>query len=392
MSVAESLLTGDQVELLRMLPDPNAGEFHQDRSEIRASVYVDPDRYAREWEELFLSCPVPIAASAILPTPGMVVRRDLYGKPIIVTRAKDGFARAFLNVCRHRGTLLCEEQGPAKRPRLVCPYHAWAYALDGELVGVPRKDSFTDFEQSEHNLVALPCSEAGGLIWVGLDQDRSYDFSSVEGGLAMDLAGIGLDKMHQFASKSYEVKANWKLIIDAFLEGYHVTRLHATSAGKFFTETPMLFNPEGPHIRMATARGNFDRNVGATYGSVRNKTVIAYQLFPNGILITSPTYVSLMFMVPQEPDKATVELIMLTDGPAETPERESHYQRSFDLIDQVFDGEDFRAAALGQQGIATGAIKNVLLGGLEQTIRLFHDNIEAQLALKSSREGEVITG
>lgn len=387
--VSESLLTSDQVGLLGMLPDPRANEFPQDRSEIPASVYVDPVRHTREWNEIFQSCPVPIAPSALLPRPGMVARRDLYGKPIIVTRAKDGIARAFLNVCRHRGTLLCEEQGPTKTPRLVCPYHAWAYTLDGTLAGVPRQDSFSDFERSAHNLIALPCSEAGGLIWVGLDQNRSYDFSSVEDGLAKDLLGIGLDKMHLFTSKTYEVGANWKLIIDAFLEGYHVTRLHAKSAGKFFTETPMLFNPEGPHIRMATARGNFDQDVGATYGSVRDKTVIAYHLFPNGILITSPTYVSLMFVIPKAPDSAAVELIMLTDGPPETPERELHYQRSFDLIDQVFDGEDFRAAALAQQGVETGAVATLLLGGLEQTIRLFHDNLEAQLALAG--EGERTT-
>jgi phenylpropionate dioxygenase-like ring-hydroxylating dioxygenase large terminal subunit len=371
-----------------MLPDPKAGEFPQGRSQISSTVYVDPERYAAERSGIFQSCPLPIAASALLPRPGMFARRDLYGKPIIVTRAKDGVARAFLNVCRHRGTLLCEDHGPAKMPRLVCPYHAWAYALEGDLVGVPRQDSFTDFDRASHNLIALPCVEAGGLIWVGLDQDRTYDFSSIEGGLAEDLAGIGLDKMHQFASKSYEVGANWKLIIDAFLEGYHVTRLHAKSAGKFFTETPMLFNGEGPHIRMATARGNFDQQVGATYDSVRKKTVIAYHLFPNAILITSPTYVSLMFMVPKATGRSTVELIMLTDGPPETPEREDHYQRSFDLIDQVFDGEDFRAAALAQQGIEAGAVDNLLLGGLEQTLRLFHDNLEAQLAVAA---GEATT-
>jgi len=377
--LGECVLTEDQVAMLRELPDPNKPEFPTDRSGVHASAYIDSHRFDREWDEIFQNCPVPIAASALIKS-GMVARRDLYGQPIIVTRAKDGVARAFLNVCRHRGTLLCEEREPTSALRLVCPYHAWAYALNGELVGVPRQNSFTDFDRAAHNLIELPSAEAGGLIWVGLDQHRIYDFSTVTGPLARDLAGIGLDRMHIFASKTYEVQANWKLIVDAFLEGYHVTRLHAQSAGKFFTETPMMFQPVGPHIRMMTARGNFDQQVGTTYGSVRNKTVIAYQLFPNGILITSPTYVSLMFMVPRATGKSSVELTMLTDGPAETPERESHYQRSFDLIDQVFDGEDFRAAALGQQGLETGAVSHILLGGLEQTIRLFHDNLEAQLS------------
>jgi glycine betaine catabolism A len=372
-------LTTSQLSRLRTLPSPAEAELPVGRSEIAAQVYIDPARLDDEWRDIFMGGPVPIAPSGMLAKPGMVARRDVYGVPVIVTRAKDGEARAFLNVCRHRGTLLCEERAPTATPRLVCPYHAWTYGLDGRLIGVPRQETFPGLDKSELGLVSLPCVEAGGLIWVGLDKDRDYDFAAVRGELADELEALDLPAMHLQAAKTYEVEANWKLIVDAFLEGYHVTRLHAQSAGKFFTEYPTLFDPIGPHIRIITGRGNFDRNeVGGTYDSVRRTTVIAYHLFPNAIIITSPTYVSLMFMVPKSYNRSVVEYYMLTDGPPDSPEREKHYDKSFALIDLVFGGEDFRAAALGQAGLETGAVKQVLLGGLEQAIRMFHDNLEAK--------------
>jgi phenylpropionate dioxygenase-like ring-hydroxylating dioxygenase large terminal subunit len=372
-------LTDSQILMLRNLPSPDRMEFPTDRSEILAQVYVDPARFEAEWDNLFMGGPVPFAPSALLPQPGMVARRDLYGTPIILTRAKDGEARAFLNVCRHRGTLLCEDKAPTSTPRLVCPYHAWTYGLDGRLIGVPRQETFPGLEKNDLGLVRLACLEAGGIIWVGLDKDRDYDFSHITAQLAGELEAIELSKMHLYESKTYEVDANWKLIVDAFLEGYHVTRLHAQTAGKFFTETPTLCAEIGPHIRMATGRNNFDQSVGATYDSVRRTTVIAYQLFPNAIMITSPTYVSLMLMIPKSHDKSVVEWIMLTDGPADSEDRERHYRKSFDLVDRVFGNEDFRAAALGQQGLESGAVDRLLLGGLEQAIRLFHDHLEQRL-------------
>lgn len=373
-------LTDDQVATLRRLPKPEDAELPVGDWRIPAEVYVDPARFDAEWRDIFMGGPVPIAPSALLPKPGMVARRDLYGSPIIVTRAKDGEARAFLNVCRHRGTLLCEQRAPSAASRLVCPYHAWTYALDGQLIGVPRQETFEGLDKADLGLVSLSCIEAGGIIWVGLDKTATYDFSSVRGALADELEAIDIAGMHAYATKTFEVAANWKLIVDAFLEGYHVTRLHAKSAGKFFTEYPTLSESIGPHIRVITGRANFDQNVGCTYDSVRRMTVIAYHLFPNAILITSPTYVSLMFVAPKGHDRSTVEYHMLTDAAPDSPEREKHYQKSFALVDQVFGGEDFRAAALGQAGLEGGAVDEVLLGGLEQAIRLFHDNVEARLS------------
>tara|TARA_R110001606_G_scaffold216728_1_gene364616 strand:- start:3755 stop:4912 length:1158 start_codon:yes stop_codon:yes gene_type:complete len=377
--IAERPLTKSLVHGLKTLPNPDDVVFPSGHWEIPADVYTSPRRFADEWAAIFRKCPVPVGVSGLLPKPGMVVRNDSYGVPILLSRAKDGVVRAFLNVCRHRGVTLCQDAS-REGHRLVCPYHAWTYGLDGTLIGVPRQDTFSDFDKAGHGLIQLGCQEISGMIWVGLDKDHQPDFSTVSGEIADELASIDIERMHVFSQKDYKVKANWKLVIDAFLEGYHVTRLHANSVGQMFTEYVNGVDPIGRHIRQLSGRGNFDNSkVGATYGAVRNTTVISYLLFPNTIIITSPSYVSVMIVVPVSEHESHIDYYMLTDRAPASPKEEAHFQRSFDLIDKVFGEEDFQAATWGQEGLSTGAIDHLLLGGLEQALRMFHDRIEELL-------------
>ena len=107
----------------------------------------------------------------------------------------------------------------------------------------------------------------------------------------------------------------------------------------------------------------------------------AYQLFPATIMIMSPDYVNLMVLMPQAVGRTLVEDFMLIPEAAATPEESEHWERSWTLLDEgVFGGEDYRAAALGQNGLASGSIETLTLGTLETGIRKFHDQVEAALA------------
>jgi phenylpropionate dioxygenase-like ring-hydroxylating dioxygenase large terminal subunit len=372
-------LSPGQIAAIRAIPAHDAATVPAIEARRPAAIFVDEARFAREQERIFRRLAVPVTLSVMLREPGSVLAHEAWGIPLLLTRDRQGAVHAFLNACQHKGSKLVEHCDPQKAARISCPYHAWTYALDGKLVGVPRPETFVNLDLAGRGLARLECREAGGLIWVGLNRQAPAAFDHLHPELALDLEALGIPSAHVYGRRSFRLQANWKLVIEPFLEGYHVQRLHARSIGALFADVPNVTHLLGPHIRQISGKAHFTPQMLDTPGENIHKTVThAYLVFPNTVVVTSPFYVSVMFIMPQAAGRTAVEYFMLTPGPPDNPKAEELYARSYELIQKVFGTEDFRAAEICHAGLASGALGEVVYSGLESAIVSYYEALEAR--------------
>lgn len=374
-------VTPGQARLLAAMPELADCRFPEMRDAIPASNYIDPDRFEAELEAVFRRRPVIAAPAAVLDKPRSHYQVTIAGMPILLTRDKDGVIRAFANVCRHRGMKLCTSARAEYGPRIVCPYHAWTFDLAGALVGLPRAETFPGLDKSGLGLKELPACVAGGLVWVSLDPSGAADFSDVSGELGEDLDAMGLGEAHCYDHATFPVRANWKLVMDSMLDSYHVTRLHKNSLAQFSVDSENRIDRIGPHIRNAAHRSNFERRlVTDDHDELRWIMVFSYIGFPNGIIVVSPRYISLGVVRPTAVDACEVDYYMLAPEAPASEKAHNGLRKSMELMTRVFAEEDYWAASLCHQGLASGVMEEVQLGGMEVQIRMFQDAVSDCLA------------
>ncbi len=355
---------------------------------IPVAAYTSEAQYQRERDRLFHNRPLALAHESQIPDAGDAIVHDYLGLPLVTVRDKSGSIGTFMNVCRHRNMRLvtCPTQ-PREGKQLnlrsfVCPYHQWTYGLDGKLKHVPLENSFKDLDKSQLNLVALPTEVRHGLIWLQATTAKHMDLDSHLAGIGGDFDAFGIKDAHFYRRSVRRLACNWKLIQDAFLDGYHVVRLHKKTVGRFFPDCVTATEEVGTHIRSVVGRNEiFDAvDLPPAAWRLREHATFSYTIFPNSIFIMHPDYTSHISLYPQSAGETIfVHSMLVAEYPGDEKVR-SHYDRSFELIDSgVFEAEDIFVSVGAQAGMESGANSSLLVGAHEVGLRQFHEILRKEL-------------
>ena len=363
-------------------------EWDRDESTLDPAVYCDPAIYSKEIDRIFRRMPLCLGHADQLREQGSVIARDLFGLPLLLVRDRLGEINVLLNVCRHRGArLLAGESEVCQRQSLSCPYHGWTYDLGGALRGVPGQVAFPTLDKSARGLRRLPSTVRHGLIWAIMDPRRESGCSDADvahflDGIDDDLSVMGI-KSHRFFRQHARKRAtNWKLVMDAFQEVYHIKRLHAQTISPFFVDTKSTGEGVGLHTRILVGRDRFAeaRDLPVEAWDLRRHATLTHAIFPNSLIIYHPDFTSHLGMFPTAPGEINFVHTMFTPHEPRSDKERAHWDRSFAMVDEgVFGSEDLFISEQIQIGLHSGANDSLVLGRFEHHLRRFHENIEAIL-------------
>jgi choline monooxygenase len=354
--------------------------------------YLEPVRFADELR-LLRALPSVFIPSATIPNPGDHVERVCLGTPLCAVRGNDGRARVFRNACRHRGMPLVEGAGCSHA--LVCRYHGWTYRLDGSLAHVPHADAFPDLDASTRGLVEVTSVDADGLIVIG-ELEPAVAQSSLRACAqdAMTTLTDGspwrsklLPAERLIASESVVRPINWKVLVEQFLEGYHIQSTHRETFYPLQYDDLTVVECFGTNIRITFPYRNIERlrSRPESMWTTKRRVTFVYQLFPNVMLATFPDQVIVIVVDPIDVDHSQVTTYLLA-----TPETAEAALIAVGRQSEAGSGpslltrgalEDNEMSAGVQRGLHAGANAFVEFGRHESAIGHFHGALNQRLAL-----------
>ncbi len=332
---------------------------------LPAPFYTDANYFNRELEALYRAMWICAGRAEEIARPGQFVLREVAGDSIIVTRAADGRVHAFHNVCRHRGTRLCTEASGQFQGSIQCPYHAWTYGLDGRLVGAPHMDEVPHFRKED-----FPLHGVGAEVWDGhlfinlnLDNGKAPPLSKQLADLPDKFRSWRMEDLRLGRRIVYDVKANWKLIVQNYNECLHCPNLHPAlnKLSHYLSgeNEPLNANYMGgrmdlrPGVETLSVDGTCRRALLPGLSADDRRRVYYYAIFPNMLLSLHPDYMMVHTLWPVAPDR-TINVCEWHFQPAELARPDFDASDAIDFWDMT-NRQDWHVCELSQAGISSRA-------------------------------------
>jgi phenylpropionate dioxygenase-like ring-hydroxylating dioxygenase large terminal subunit len=369
------------VRRLLDLHDAKSTELAPEPLRNPAHDYTSADQFALEQRRLFRERGVVACLSVDVAEPGAFVATDCGGVPVVVIRGDDAQLRAFVNICRHRASILLDGRGTSGRS-IVCGFHGWTYGLDGRLIAQPMScEGFASIDPSTLSLRPAAVAERAGLVFVRAADDRPIDLDETLCGLDDELEDFELSSHFRYDTWVSSWKCNYKLILDTFLEAYHVFALHRGSVARYYIPAPSTWDPFGPNLRYHSLQKNFLelKNLPEDQWDLESRGTIEYFIAPNTILSHSVDHMAVYRFLPRSVDETVSELTIYTPEPVETEAGHEHYRRTLELHRRVSGGEDFVQQEAIQRSLASGLVEETIFGRNEPAAIHFHNSLRALL-------------
>jgi glycine betaine catabolism A len=299
-------------------------------STLPGRYYHDPAIYEQERDRIFSRMWVCVGRADDLPEAGRYLLADVGRESVLVVRGRDGAIRAFLNVCRHRGARLCTEPCGSIGQAIQCRYHAWSYALDGRLIGAPNIARDEGFDRAAFGLFPVHVEVWEGLVWLNLAADPEPVGAQVEPRIVQRLGSLdklarwGLGRLALGRRIDYDVRANWKLVVENFMECYHCGPVHPELVrllpefrnGTSYQGLPGQGTSFGDDVEAFALSGRGTRPRLPGLLPEDDRLYYAWVLWPNVFVNLLPDHVILHTLTPRGPERTRVVCDWLFD-PAE---------------------------------------------------------------------------
>jgi len=347
--------------------------------------YTDPEIFRQEQQHVLEAMWFCAVRSADLDRPGAFRTVQVGRENVIVTRNRKGALRAFLNICRHRGARICLEESGEVRRSLQCPYHAWTYDLDGRLIAAPNLTSMPDVDRTAYGLVEVALREWLGYAWVCLADDPP-SFEETVRGAAVERLGdpaaidhYGTEDLALGRRITYDVKANWKLLVENFMECYHCATIHPelTEVLPEFAEGYAAQYYVGHGAEFGADVQGFTVDGSEGFGRLpdvaedQDRRYYAITVKPTVFVNLVPDHVILHRMVPLAEDRTVVECDWLYAP--EVVASGADLSKSVELFHRV-NAQDFEACERTQPAMSSRAYRaGGVLVPTEHHIGIFHE-------------------
>jgi choline monooxygenase len=263
---------------------------------LDAKNYRDPQQFERELEQVFFKSWLPVFPSSDLARPRDYVVWDRLRQSVVIARQDDASLVAWHNVCQHRGARLLAESGHCQVGKIVCPWHGFAYDLAGKVTGVPLRDSFDALEIKNLRAPVVRVKEWSGFVWLCFSESAP-ELEEYLGDLWAELAWYRMDRFQTRFRKTITIAANWKLVVDAFNETWHVPFTHGSTLESLMGWRDAWLRITPPHSWMTLPIRGFTEKQAPSVDH-RAANVCHYLAFPSTIFSCFPTHLQMWSLWP----------------------------------------------------------------------------------------------